>query len=258
MVRVVRRLAFALGLAAAASLLRVVAGCGSSSNAPGSPDGGGDATSTSDAGAPSDAGDGGGDQGDTSALCFGGCLCFAADACPPGCYASQSVDPADGVTTFCSNGIVECSSSGTAWSFGESTSCPGLNPPGSRVALPDYPVTYLDGGPDGAFCCDLEHEYAAAAEAAADTGADASAEAGGDAGAPCMANSDCPTGDWCLFRVGDCSAHGQCVSPASLGALCNIAVAYCGCNGAIVMGLCGQPYAFGPTLGRAGDSACAE
>jgi hypothetical protein len=54
--------------------------------------------------------------------------------------------------------------------------CPGLNPPGSQIALPDYPVTYLDGGPDGAFCCEREN---AAVDAAAGTGA---SDAGTDGG----------------------------------------------------------------------------
>ena len=91
---------------------------------------------------------------------------------------------------------------------------------------------------------------------ATDAAADASAQGAGEAGGPCTANSDCPTGDWCLFLVGDCSAQGQCRSPGSLGSLCNIVVSYCGCNGAQVGGLCGEPYAFGPTLGPYGGSEC--
>ncbi len=85
---------------------------------------------------------------------------------------SQTAQP-DGSASepFCSNGIAECVPDGGAWSFGQTNSCPGLNPPGSQIALPDYPVTYLDGGPDGAFCCALDHEYAAV-DAAANTGAD--------------------------------------------------------------------------------------
>ena len=78
---------------------------------------------------------------------------------------------------FCGNGIAPCDV-GSAWSFGEtnSYSCPGMPFPGSPSA-PNYPVTYLDGGPDGAFCCDLGHEYAAV-DAAADAGADASTDGG--------------------------------------------------------------------------------
>jgi hypothetical protein len=108
------------------------------------------------------------DDGGTTVPCNGGCLCNAANACPTGCYVSQTAQ-ADGSSSepFCGNGIAEC---GGAWSFGDTKSCPGLNPPGSRTALPDYPVSYLDGGPDGAFCCDLEHEYALIGDAAADTG----------------------------------------------------------------------------------------
>jgi|HubBroStandDraft_6_1064221.scaffolds.fasta_scaffold942507_1 hypothetical protein len=84
---------------------------------------------------------------------------------------------------------------------------------------------------------------------------DAQIEATGEAGG-CTANSDCPVGDWCLFLVGDCSAQGQCLSPATYGPRCNAIVAYCGCDGRGVGGLCGSPYAFGPTPSADAASTC--
>ena len=124
----------------------------------------------------------------------------------------------------------------------------------SDTLCPPRPVTTpFDAGGNGA-----DATGADAATDATDDAADASAEAAEDVRGSCTQNSDCPAEDWCLFRVGDCSAQGQCLSPASLGALCNIAVAYCGCNGPNVMGLCGQPYAFGPTLGSDAGFACAH
>jgi hypothetical protein len=133
---------------------------------------------------------------------------------------------------------VACVPGGGAWSLGDmSNSCP----------VPDYPPVYLDGGPAGAFCCARE----------ADAGADAADAAGGDAsGGPCTANSDCNAGDQCLFPIGDCAAQGQCLSLASLGLMCAHTVAYCGCNGATVAGLCGPPYAYGPTPSADAASSC--
>jgi hypothetical protein len=170
-----RRIALSVGLAVAVSLARVATGCGTTSNLAGNPDGGEDATSTG-SDAPSD----GGDDGFVPRLpCNGGCLCYGVDACPTGCYPSVTEQPdGSGSEPFCSNGITQCVTGGLWWSFGApATSCPGLNPPGSQIALPDYPVTYLDGGPDGAFCCDLEHEFAAVVDAETDGRAsDAGAE----------------------------------------------------------------------------------
>jgi hypothetical protein len=76
-------------------------------------------------------------------------------------------------------------------------------------------------------------------------------EAGDGLAGQCIARSDCDAGKDCLYRIGDCSAKGQCLFPGSLGPECNIVVAYCGCDGKSVSGLCGPPYAYGPTLGRA-------
>lgn len=164
------RSAFGLGLLAAACLLvRASTGCSTSNNAAGNSDAGGNGI---------DAASGAGDSGFVPALCNGGCLCFSPEACPPGCYVSQTAQP-DGSASepFCSNGIADCAPDpGSGWSFGAASSCPGLNPPGSRIALPDYPITYLDAGPDGAFCCDIEYEYAAVA-AAEDAGVDAARDA---------------------------------------------------------------------------------
>jgi hypothetical protein len=163
-----RRAAFALGLPVVVCLARAATGCSTSSNLAGNSDAGEDVSAT--------------DSGVASGLCFAGCLCSPVDACPSGCYVSQGVQPDGSLSEACENEIMPCVPGGGAWSFGETTSCPGLHH-GSRIALPDYPVTYLDGGPDGAFCCDLEHEYAAL-DAAADTGADDATDGGPlDAGA---------------------------------------------------------------------------
>jgi hypothetical protein len=79
-----------------------------------------------------------------------------------------------------------------------------------------------------------------------------SATVAGDGSAgQCIARSDCDAGEECLYRIGDCSAKGQCLSPNSLGPLCFAVIEYCGCDGTNVSGLCGPPYAYGPTLGRA-------
>ena len=86
-------------------------------------------------------------------------------------------------------------------------------------------------------------------------GRDAESESARDAGG-CKANSDCAPGDLCLFRIGDCSAQGQCLSAATHGPICNILIAYCGCDGRGVGGLCGQPYAFGPTPSTDAASTC--
>jgi hypothetical protein len=167
-----RPIAFAVGLFAAASLLRAATGCGTSNNNPASnPDGGEDATGN-ETGALSDAGDAGVEQGDTAALCNGGCLCFAVDACPAGCYPSQiAQDDGAATATFCSNGIVRCDPSGVAWSVGSPMNNCGSVPP-----------AYVDGGPDGSFCCGTGPDAEDAAPEGGDAGADAAADEGpGDA-----------------------------------------------------------------------------
>ena len=168
MVRMPRVFTFALGLAATASLLlRAATGCSTSNNA---------ASNTDAAGNGVDAVSGAGDGGSAPPGCNGGCLCFAVDACPGGCYVSQTVQP-DGAASspFCSNSIVECAPGGRAWSLGDrGNSCP----------VPYYPPVYLDGS-SGAFCCVVQDAAtdAAAADAldeAIDTGADAAADVGAE------------------------------------------------------------------------------
>jgi hypothetical protein len=237
-----RRVALSVGLAVAVSLARAAAGCSSSSsNLAGSPDAGEDAIAT-DAGEALDAGDG----GFVPLGCNGGCLCFGVDACPGGCYVSVTEQPdGSGAEPFCSNGIVQCLADGLSWSFGSpANNCPGINPPGPPINVPNYSATYLDGGPDGAFCCEPGN---VAVDAASD---------GGASGGPCTANSECDAGEQCLFPIGDCSAKGQCLSLASLGAECAHEVAYCGCSGTTVEGLCGPPYAYGPTPSADAASPC--
>jgi hypothetical protein len=76
---------------------------------------------------------------------------------------------------------------------------------------------------------------------------DGASEARSDAADTCTVSSDCASGERCLYKVGDCSAKGECLS---LGLVCNIAVGCSGCSdGHIVEGLCDQPsYAYGPAL----------
>jgi hypothetical protein len=68
----------------------------------------------------------------------------------------------------------------------------------------------------------------------------------------CTAKSECPSGQLCLFEVGSCYAQGHCLAPDTLGPMCNLVVTYCGCDGSTVGGLCGPPYALGPTEGKLG------
>jgi hypothetical protein len=199
---------FAVGLAAAASLLlRVATGCSTSNPSnpgAGSPDAGEDSTGTDngfDSGACTaaggqcvvgsvscavpgpqscgPAGPGGtfcclsqsvDDGGPAPHPCNAGCLCYAIDACPTGCYPSVTEAPdGSGSEPFCSNGIVQCVAGGFSWSSGT----PGNN-------CPAGPTAYLDGGPapDGSFCCDYQQEDAGVDAAAADAGAsDAAADA---------------------------------------------------------------------------------
>jgi hypothetical protein len=89
------------------------------------------------------------------------------------------------------------------------------------------------------------------------SGAGAGAAAGQDGGvdsttgAPdCTVDAECGVGKQCLFAVGSCSARGQCLGLGTLGPICNVVVAYCGCDGQSVRGLCGPSYASGPTLGQ--------
>jgi hypothetical protein len=80
----------------------------------------------------------------------------------------------------------------------------------------------------------------------------ASRDGGGVEAGPtggCLTSADCPTGQNCLFAVGYCDAQGHCYAPDMLGPVCNHVVAYCGCDGSTVGGICGPPYAFAPTTG---------
>jgi hypothetical protein len=141
-----RRIALAFGLAVAVSLARAASGCSSSSNPADNADASEDATGTD--GGIAAAGDSGAPDG-----CMAGCLCFDAASCPYGCYPSQTLE-ADGQAsqTVCSNDIIDCVPGGGAWSFG----IPLNN-------CPTGEATYLDGGPDGSFCCSTEPDAAAPA-----------------------------------------------------------------------------------------------
>lgn len=111
----------------------------------------------------------------------------------------------------------------------------GIRGDGSSSGSPSQPgaVAILDATANG--------------EMDASTLSDAASEAGSDAADACAVNSDCASGEQCLYKIGDCSARGQCVLS---GAECGIAVGCSGCSdGQIVAGLCGLPsYAYGPAL----------
>ena len=84
------------------------------------------------------------------AAVFCGCDCYAADACPPHCYLEQSFEP-DGAAMplFCGDRIATCQDA-PAWSFGE----PMDNCGSGGVCGGLGTAMHLDGGPDGAFCCE--------------------------------------------------------------------------------------------------------
>jgi hypothetical protein len=106
------------------------------------------------------------------------------------------------------------------------------------------------GAHDGSSEPPVQPDASVLIDAAPEGGLDASdgaSEAGSDAADTCTVASDCPPGQECLYKVGACSAQGECLS---IGPLCSIAVGCFGCSdGHIVDGLCGQPsYAYGPAL----------
>jgi hypothetical protein len=254
------------GAACAAALLLPATGCSATAAAPdhGGVDASTDATLASDGGV-----DGGLEAGVDVPTCLGSADCMTGQICcayfttmMTGCQAGPC--PSTGSVQICAT-AADCFVAGDTCDQSDPCS-PGLpirncNGPGYTVSCG---LPAIDAGPDapgapGDAAIDAGTGDAAADgsdDIATDAAADASAQGAGEAGGPCTANSDCPTGDWCLFLVGDCSAQGQCRSPGSLGSLCNIVVSYCGCNGAQVGGLCGEPYAFGPTLGPYGGSEC--
>jgi hypothetical protein len=108
-----------------------------------------------------------GENGD----CLNGCLCsliadcacFKADACPGYCNLAQGLEPDGAVSELFCHGIVWCDADGAAWSFGE-----------PRNTCGNGMVRYLDGRPDGSFCC--ESAGGAGLDTAKDAAADASAE----------------------------------------------------------------------------------
>ena len=94
----------------------------------------------------------GGTNAANGASVFCGCDCYAADACPQHCYVEQSFEP-DGATMplFCGDRIATCyQQDAAAWSFGEPMDNCGS---GGVTDFPGTPM-YIDGGPDGAFCCE--------------------------------------------------------------------------------------------------------
>src|ERR1017187_7283325 len=68
----------------------------------------------------------------------------------------------------------------------------------------------------------------------------------------CTTNADCGSNEVCEYKIGSCTAHGQC-SAMPTGTVCSfIETEYCGCDGSIVHNGCGYQngYASGPTTGN--------
>jgi hypothetical protein len=100
---------------------------------------------------------------------------------PQGCYPSQAPQEDGAASTFCSNGVLRCDPSGVAWSFGTP-----MNNCGSGTPV------YVDGGPDGSFCCATDAEDAGTADTGTEAG-DAAADTGADAapdGAPAYGGAE--------------------------------------------------------------------
>ena len=55
----------------------------------------------------------------------------------------------------------------------------------------------------------------------------------------CSNRDDCGDGQVCAFRIGSCSAQGECQDVPKPG--CGFIEELCGCNGSIVSGGCGYP-----------------
>jgi len=55
----------------------------------------------------------------------------------------------------------------------------------------------------------------------------------GEPPVPCSTTSDCTTGQFCGYPIGDCGTAAQCLPYAEMG-LCNSLAIYCGCDGANV------------------------
>lgn len=81
----------------------------------------------------------------------------------------------------------------------------------------------------------------------------------------CAKSSDCAGGEECLYRMGDCSAHGEChvMSETSGGcggqqACSGCAYTVCGCRGEPVGVQCCYPsgYASGPTASTSPSDSC--
>ncbi len=118
------------------------------------------------------------------------------------------------------------------------------------TACGSTPVQVEAGAQDGSSEPSVQPDASVLTDAAREGGqaaSDGASEAGSDAADPCAVTADCPPGQECLYKVGDCSAKGECLP---LGPVCNIAVGCSGCSdGHVVEGLCGRPlYAYGPAL----------
>jgi hypothetical protein len=71
----------------------------------------------------------------------------------------------------------------------------------------------------------------------------------------CSSPDACGTGEVCVYKIGDCSAQGECQDIPNPE--CGYTGQVCGCNGSPVAVGCGVPdgYASGPTTGT-DDYSC--
>ena len=65
----------------------------------------------------------------------------------------------------------------------------------------------------------------------------------------CSSRGDCGDEQVCVYKIGNCSAQGECQDIPKPG--CFSIAELCGCNGSIVTTGCGYPYGYatGPTTG---------
>ena len=75
-----------------------------------------------------------------------------------------------------------------------------------------------------------------------------SACSSGSGNAACLKTADCASGSMCVFKIGSCSASGECTP--TMPATCGAEERICGCGQTVITG-CGyaQGYASGPSTG---------
>lgn len=76
----------------------------------------------------------------------------------------------------------------------------------------------------------------------------------------CTTSADCDSDQLCQFKIGSCTAKGECLGPPKPRSF--LEVDYCGCNGSQVRSGPGpgyeEGYASGPTMGVDNDCTSAD